>query len=95
MAFRDDPMNGPRWLLALAINRQELKVVEVSPDVLMVGMEDLKLRHRLTLENQYGENEKGNTEKLLRELAELRYRCNEVKAEKENANDLVPKKVYM
>ena len=70
-------------------------MVEVSPDVLMVGMEDLKLRHRLTLENQYGENEKDNTEKLLRELAELRYRFNEVKAEKENANDLVPKKVYM
>ena len=95
MAFRDDPMNGPRWLLAFAINRQELTVVEVSPDVLMVGMEDLKLRHRLTLENQYGENEKDNTEKLLRELAELRYLLNEVKAEKENANDLVPKKVYM
>ena len=74
MAFRDDLVNGPRWMLALAINREELKVVEVSPDVLMVGMEDLKLRHRLTLENQYGENEKENTEKLLRELAELRYR---------------------
>ena len=37
MAFRDDPMNGPRWLLAFAINRQELKVVEVSPDVLTYG----------------------------------------------------------
>ena len=95
MAFRDDLVNGPRWMLPLAINREELKVVEVSPDVLMVGMEDLKLRHRLTLENQYGENEKDNTEKLLRELAELRYRFNEVKAEKENANDLVPKKVCM
>ena len=49
----------------------------------MVGMEDLKLRHRLTLENQVAEKDKDNTEKLLRELAELRYRLNEVKAEKE------------
>ena len=61
-------------------------MVEVSPDALMVGMEDLKLRHRLTLENQVDEKDKDNKEKLLRELAELRYRLNEVKAKKENAN---------